>query len=405
MRKKRNAIRADGRIAVQVYIGRGEDGKRKYKTVYGSTQKEADEKALQIKLKMRKGIDITAEADTFADWRDRWLSTKKASVSAGQYTSYKCCSDHLVAGVGDKPICKVRTSDIQAVICALEIVNPKTGKPTAKKTLRQIRMAAIQIFQLAIDNRVLDYNPAIAVKISEKSPQETRRALTKEEQEWIRNTPHRAQTAAMIMMYAGLRRGEVIPLTWADIDLDNGTISINKTVEMVAGRPIVKNTAKSDCSLRTVDIPKMLASYLSEIKASSSSTGAVAELRPLVCPSANGKLMSSRAWACMWSSYLTELNLKYGDFSDLEALPKSKYQPREIPMRIPNITAHWLRHTFATMLYMAGVDILTAKEQLGHADVQTTLQIYTHLDKTHKRHSMDKLDAYLGDSAVEDSGS
>ena len=177
MSKKKNAVRADGRIAVQVYIGRGDVGKRKYKTVYGATQKEADEKALQIKLKMRKGIDITAEADTFTDWRDRWLSTKKSSVSAGQYTSYKCCSDHLVSGIGDKPICKVRTSDIQAVICALEIVNPKTGKPTAKKTLRQIRMAAIQIFQLAIDNRVLDYNPSIAVKISEKAPQETRRAL------------------------------------------------------------------------------------------------------------------------------------------------------------------------------------------------------------------------------------
>ena len=47
------------------------------------------------------------------------------------------------------------------------------------------------------------------------------------------------------------------------------------------------------------------------------------------------------------------------------------------------------------MLYMAGVDVLTAKEQLGHADVETTLQIYTHLDSAYKRRSMDKLDAYL----------
>ena len=62
---------------------------------------------------------------------------------------------------------------------------------------------------------------------------------------------------------------------------------------------------------------------------------------------------------------------------------------------IPNITAHWLRHTFATMLYFAGVDLLTAKEQLGHSDIKTTLEIYTHLDNQFKRKSMDKLDRYL----------
>lgn len=107
--------------------------------------------------------------------------------------------------------------------------------------------------------------------------------------------------------------------------------------------------------------------------------------------------MNSRAWASMWRSYISDLNLKYGDFSDMEKRPKSKFIPGGVPMRIPNITAHWLRHTFATMLYMAGVDVLTAKEQLGHADVETTLQIYTHLDSTYKRRSMDKLDAYLSE--------
>ena len=64
-------------------------------------------------------------------------------------------------------------------------------------------------------------------------------------------------------------------------------------------------------------------------------------------------------------------------------------------MRIPNITAHWLRHTYATLLYLSGVDILTAKEQLGHADIQTTLNIYTHLDTIYKQKQVLKLDEYL----------
>lgn len=399
MAKKKNAIREDGRIAVQVYLGRGEDGKRKYKTVYGRTQKEADEKALQVKLSMRKGIDVTAERDTFEDWEKRWLKTKAVNVSAGQFTAYTSCGAHLVHAIGSMPISKIRTADIQDVIDALADYNPTTKKPTSKKTLRQVRMTAAQVFQLAIDNRVLDYNPAAAVKIPEKAPQEKRRALTKEEQSWIINTPHRAQRAAMIMMFAGLRRGEVIPLTWADIDLDKRTIQVNKTVEMIHGKAVVKNTAKTDSSLRTVDIPVILADYLRREKERDQDQKAdrVKTLRPLVCPSAKGGVMNSRAWASMWRSYMSDLNLKYGDFSDMEKWPKSKFIPGGVPMRIPNITAHWLRHTFATMLYMAGVDELTAKEQLGHADVETTLQIYTHLDSTYKRRSMDKLDAYLSE--------
>lgn len=54
---------------------------------------------------------------------------------------------------------------------------------------------------------------------------------------------------------------------------------------------------------------------------------------------------------------------------------------------------HDLRHTYCTMLYEAGIDVLTAKEQMGHSDVKTTLGIYTHLDSTHKHRSMEKLDA------------
>ena len=399
MAKKKNVTREDGRIAVQVYLGRGEDGKRKYKTVYGRTQKEADEKALQIKLSMRKGIDVTADRDTFEDWEKRWLKTKAMNVSAGQLTAYTSCGAHLVRAIGQMPISKIRTADIQDVIDVLAECNPSTQKPTAKKTLRQVRMAAAQVFQLAIDNRVLDYNPASAVKIPEKAPQEKRRALTKEEQGWIVNTPHRAQRAAMIMMFAGLRRGEVIPLTWADIDLDERTIQVNKTVEMINGKAVVKNTAKTDSSLRTVDIPMILADYLRHEKEKDQKEDRVKALRPLVCPSAKGDVMNSRAWASMWHSYMSDLNLKYGDFSDMEKWPKSKFVPGGVPMRIPNITAHWLRHTFATMLYMAGVDVLTAKEQLGHADVETTLQIYTHLDSTYKRRSMDKLDTYLSSDA------
>ena len=69
-------------------------------------------------------------------------------------------------------------------------------------------------------------------------------------------------------------------------------------------------------------------------------------------------------------------------------------------MLIPRFTAHWLRHTFITLMYMAGVDILTAKEQAGHEDIETTMGIYTHLDNQFKKKNVSKLDTYLHDQNI-----
>ncbi len=94
---------------------------------------------------------------------------------------------------------------------------------------------------------------------------------------------------------------------------------------------------------------------------------------------------------------MRELNRKYGTRTpaDLELLRSGRPGPKALDMTIPNITMHWLRHTFCTLLYLAGVDVIQACAQMGHADVSTTLRIYTHMDAIHKRKSVDKLDAYL----------
>lgn len=69
-------------------------------------------------------------------------------------------------------------------------------------------------------------------------------------------------------------------------------------------------------------------------------------------------------------------------------------------MVIRTFTPHELRHTFCTLMYFAGVDVLTARDQMGHSDIKVTMGIYTHLDKIHKVNKMNALDAYLGQHAV-----
>ena len=223
-----------------------------------------------------------------------------------------------------------------------------------------------------------------------EAPAEKRRALTEEEQHWIWDTPHRAQPAAIIMMLSGLRRGELSALTWADVDTINQTITINKTVEYPPdGKAYIRNMTKSAAGMRVVYIPRKLADYLDTLPRSNL----------LVYPSASGRMMTASAWKAVWQSYMAELNRKYGQRTPADLERMKKPGRHKLDMTIPPIILHWLRHTFCTLMYFAGVDAVQACAQMGHADVTTALKIYTHLDQQHKRRSMDKLDAYLSDDA------
>lgn len=388
--RKGNKRRPDGYVTKQVYLGKDENGKRICRSVYGHSQKEAEEKAIELKLSCNKGVDVIANRDTFGMWAKRFINVKSTvGLSASQMRSYaNYC--RILAPLNDIPLTKVTAYNVQCVINDMAAENPTTGKPTGKKTLIALKGTAEQIFKLAIESRVIDFNAASMVKIPKSAPQEHRRALSPEEQKWIVDTPHRAQLPAMLMMYAGLRRGEVTALTWGDIDFDNKIIYVNKAVEMIHGKPYVKDP-KTAAGNRIVNIPNILVDFLHPLKESDDK---------LVCKMSNGQMMTNQAWRTMWSSYLTDLNVKYGysgnvnKFSARQKGKDGKIQGKLI-LRIPNITPHMLRHTFATLLYQAGIDFTVARDQLGHSDIKTTLSIYTHLDKIHEKASMNKLNNFL----------
>lgn len=115
MAKKSNKKRADGRIAVQVYLGTV-DGKRKYKTVYGKTQKEANEKAEELKISIRKGLDVSSSNDSFKTWAEYWLSSKKNEVSADRYNSLVSRSAIWINTLGMAQITQIKPFDLQTIL-------------------------------------------------------------------------------------------------------------------------------------------------------------------------------------------------------------------------------------------------------------------------------------------------
>ncbi len=385
MPKAKNKARADGRLQSKVYIGNG-----KYKYVYAATNKELQAKVTELKTKLGKGIDVTADTDTFGYWSERWIALKQMDVSAKRWRSYDS-RRHYLDELAYLPIVKIKSAHVQQIIvkCATT-PSEATGKPLSRQTLINLKNIASQIFKLAIDNRVMDFNPAEGVKVPKGAEKEEREPITDEQQRWIRETPHRAQTAAMIMLYAGLRRGELMALTWSDINLDSRSIDVSKTVVFDGNSGSMVNSTKTESGKRTVYIPDILVEYLSNVPKDAF----------LVAHKQNGTAHSETSWRRLWESYMRALNAKYGDFGSViptKNAEKKKSGPKKLPMIIPTFTPHQLRHTYITMLYLAGVDVLTAKQQAGHADIKTTLGIYTHLDQKHQRRNLDKLNEFLSD--------
>lgn len=105
----------------------------------------------------------------------------------------------------------------------------------------------------------------------------------------------------------------------------------------------------------------------------------------------DGRMMSETSWRHMWTSYMKDLDISCN---------AERSNRQIIGVQTEPFTPHQLRHTFATNCYLAGVDAQTCMEWMGHSNVETTLGIYTHISKKHKKQVVNKLDAYYADNQL-----
>lgn len=376
MAKKMNTQRADGRYRVKVYIGI-KDGKKTYKYVYGKTQKEADIKAEELKVSLRKGMDISAHNNSFKTWAEYWLTSKRYEVTQDRYATLQSRANIWIDSLKNAQISQIKPFELQSILFSIAAKNPYTGKPMAKKTIGGYIQVISAIFDFVVDNRVIDYNPANKLKPPQAATATSqRRALTAEERKRVIEFEHRAKPSAMLMMMSGLRRGEATALQWNDIDFANNKISVTKSYNFKTKEFKPPKNGKA----RVVSAPKRLIDYLKTLP----------RISLFVLTNASGKMMTDDSWKRLYQSYMHDMNLKYG----FNGEAPNKYSPTKIPMVITPFTPHELRHTFCTTMFEAGIDAITAKEQMGHADIQTTLSIYTHLSSKHKDIQTNKLDVF-----------
>ena len=123
MARKINAKRDDGRYMVKVYMGI-KDGKKSYKYVYGKTQKEADQKAEELKVSLRKGIDISASNDSFKTWAEYWLASKRYEVSADRYTTLQSRASIWIDYLKNAQINQIKPFELQTILFSIAAKNP-----------------------------------------------------------------------------------------------------------------------------------------------------------------------------------------------------------------------------------------------------------------------------------------
>lgn len=344
-RQKRQRLkrRKDGRYCC-VYKGR---------QFMGNSEDEAFAKRDEFKRQEKAG-EYRRENPTLQEYADKWLPLHKSGVSEKCYNDYKKQLDALVSVIGELPISDVTVDDAASVWQHYE--------GYSASTIKRAKMIFTALFDTAIENELIHRNPFRGRYAQPpKAPSGTHRALSEDEQRLIRETPHRMQLGALIMLYAGLRRGEALALTMNDIDLKAGTISVSKAVRFDGNCPVI-TTPKTAAGTRTVPILSVLRPYLENRS-------------ERILSAANGEIMSETAFTRCWESYILHLSKAAGH-----------------PI---NIRPHDLRHTYCTMLRDSGVDMHQAMIWMGHADEKMILHIYDHISEKRTQNSIDQMEKTL----------
>lgn len=313
--------------------------KYKGKEFYGDTPREAQAKREEYKRMLEAGLKQESSGMTVRRYAGRWVLTHKASVSDKCYNDYVKQLNAMVEAIGDKRLMDVTPDDIKSIFSTHYLTY-------SASTIKRARQLYISMFDAAIESGYARTNPCRSKHAQpHKGTAGTHRVITEYERKLILTTPHRFRAGVMVMLYAGLRRGEALALRLSDIDRATNIIHVTKAIRYDSNQPII-DTPKTKTSVRDVPLLEELANALP-------SDG------DYIMPSANGQPCTEMAFKRGWDSYMTALSEKAG---------------REIDIR-----PHDLRHSYCTMLRDAGVEMKLAMQWMGHADEKMILRVYDHI--------------------------
>lgn len=351
--------RADGRYMKRISV----DGK--LIPIYGHSHEEVVDK--YVSMKQNKD-NLKINSYNFQQWADKWLDSYKTDIQDTTKNGYKrMLQNHVYPIIGKAKLDKIKQVDIVEIIQAMD-------SKGITKTKNEILILIKDILEKAIDNDLIYKNVAKNIKIKRHKSKE-KQVIPTEVINCLKTYSRGNETLFMMvfLIYTGLRRGEITALTKNDIDFDNRIITINKSTKFPHNQPVIKSTKNEET--RYVPIFNVIYDELKEF---------VKNKNDYLFTSATGKPMTAICLKRKIESINLFLNTKLNEGIENED-DKKDY----------SITLHQTRHTFASILHDAGIDVKQAQLWTGHKDIRVLLDIYTHLDKNQNSLAIDKVNDFL----------
>ena len=301
-----------------------------------------------------------------------WLETfQKEAIKVRSYRRYQgLIAGHIVPALGEKEILGIGRREIRDFLWRQQKDgNLRDGKKLSSASVNMMLTVLKSAFAYACDREYLSANPCAGVrrlrtgaKRVEAFSVEEQRALEAE----IARSRDRRLHGILLCLYTGLRIGELLGLTWNDVDCRRGILFVTKTVYREKDETgvirLCTDTPKTKAADRVIPLPDYMVAMLRQDAASART--------PYVVENKKGERMPIRSY-----QYLFEkLTVRAG---------------------VRKLNFHALRHTFATRAIECGMDIRTVADLLGHQNVSVTLNRYAHCMLAHKTEMMRKLPRVL----------
>jgi integrase len=357
----RGHIRQRGKRSWELKFDAGRDpatGERKIQYVsFRGTKREAQVKLAALIASVGKGDYVEPSKATVADFVrgrvDAWEA--KGDISARTAQRYRqLVENQIVPHLGNKVLQRLEPLDIEGWHAALRTSGKMRGEGgLAARTIGHAHRVLGKALRDAVKNKMVGRNvaseePAPKIDDNEMVIVQDVPALVKRLPDW------RLGTVAMVSLFTGMRLGETLALRWSRVDLDAKVAQVREALEQTKAHGIRFKTAKTKASRRDITLPDILVDVLREHRK------AALELRMQL---GAGKLPDDALLFATMDGLPVSPNAVSAAWADFH----------------PEATFHALRHTHASQLIDAGVDIVTISKRLGHAKPDITLRIYAHL--------------------------
>ena len=345
---KRNA---DGYYRTTFVVGKKADGKPERVIVRDKDLKTFKRKIDEAKRLHAKGVSLSDT--TVYEWGQRWLTVYKSNVSQEFKAHFKAKLElDIYPAIGSMLVKDVRASHLQ------ELLNNSTDKK--RGTVIKIRIAIKQLFEAAENEGIIERNPALKLELPDELEEAARRPLSELERNvvWEVAQTHMAGPYVLTMLLCGLRRGECVGLTIENVDFENKRLVISQAIRFNDNKGQLKDP-KSKSGIREVPIPDILLPFLERL-----CIGRAKEA--FLFPKTDGTRATETACKWWWKSFQRSCHITAG-----AKLYRNQVQIATSPFD-DKISPHYLRHTYSTDLYAAGIDEKAQRHFMGHKSNDVT---------------------------------